>query len=48
MTVFGYWRCSKDMQDQERQVLALKNSGCGKIYGGKITGTSSYGVRISL
>ena len=48
MTVFGYWRCSTDMQDQERQVLALKNSGCGKIYGDKITGTCSYGDRKEL
>ena len=48
MTVFGYWRCSTDMQDQERQVLALKNAGCGKIYGDKITGTSNYGDREEL
>ena len=48
MTVFGYWRCSTDMQDQERQVLALKNSGCGEIYGDKITGTFSYGDRKEL
>ena len=48
MTVFGYWRCSTDTQDQERQVLALKNAGCEKIYGDKITGTSSYGERKEL
>ena len=48
MTVYGYWRCSTDLQDQERQVLALENAGCEKIYGDKITGTSNYGDREEL
>ena len=48
MTVFGLWRCSTDLQDQERQVLALEKAGCEKIYGDKITGTSNYGDREEL
>ena len=48
MTVYGYWRCSTDLQDQERQVLALEEAGCEKIYGDKITGTSNYGDREEL
>ena len=48
MTVFGYWRCSTGHQDQERQVLALENAGCVRIYGDKITGTSNYGDREQL
>ena len=48
MTVFGYWRCSTGHQDQERQVLALENVGCERIYGDKITGTSNYGDREQL
>ena len=48
MTVYGYWRCSTGLQDQERQVLALDQAGCEKIYGDKITGTSNYGDREEL
>ena len=48
MTVYGYWRCSTDLQDQERQVLALDQAGCERIYGDKITGTSNYGDREEL
>ena len=48
MTVYGYWRCSTDLQDQERQVLALDQAGCEKIYGDKIMGTSNYGDREEL
>ena len=48
MTVFGYWRCSTDQQDQERQIVALKAAGCEKIFGDKITGTSAYDVRDEL
>ena len=48
MTVYGYWRCSTDLQDQERQVLALEEAGCEKIYGDKVTGTSIYGDREEL
>ena len=48
MTVFGYWRCSTNQQDQERQIISLENAGCEKIYGDKITGTSNYGDREEL
>ena len=48
MTVFGVWRCSTDQQDQERQVLALKEAGCERIYGDKITGTSDLNARPEL
>ena len=48
MTVYGIWRCSTDVQDQERQVLALKEAGAEKIYGDKITGTSDFHSRPEL
>mgnify|MGYP003153378088 FL=1 len=48
MTTFGLWRCSTDLQDQERQVLALKNAGAEKIYGDKITGISDFNDRPEL
>ena len=48
MTIYGVWRCSTDLQDQERQVLALKEAGCEKIYGDKITGTSDWNDRPQL
>ena len=48
MTDFFYWRCSTDLQDQERQVLALKNAGAEKIYGDKITGISDFNDRPEL
>ena len=48
MTVFGVWRCSTDIQDQERQVLALEKAGAIKIYGDKITGTSDFNSRPEL
>ena len=48
ITIFGYWRCSTDAQDQERQIRALKDAGCEKIVGDKITGTSNYGDRKEL
>ena len=48
MTVYGYWRCSTDLQDQERQVIALKEAGAEIIRGDKITGTSNYGEREEL
>ena len=47
-TIFGYWRCSTDAQDQERQIRALKDAGCEVIVGDKITGTSNYGDREAL
>ena len=46
--IFGYWRCSTDAQDQERQIRALKDAGCEVIVGDKITGTSDYGDREEL
>ena len=50
MTLYGYWRCSKNLQDQERQVIALKEEGIPEenIFGDKITGTSNYGDREEL
>ena len=46
--IYGYWRCSTDNQDQERQIRALKDAGCEVIVGDKITGTSEYGDREEL
>ena len=37
MTLYGIWRCDTDLQDQERQVLALKDEGATIIRGDKIT-----------
>ena len=48
MTVYGYLRSSTYLQDQERQVLALDQAGCEKLYWDKITGTSNYGDREEL
>ena len=50
MTLYGYWRCSTNLQDQERQVIALKEEGVpgSNIFGDKITGTSNYGDREEL
>ena len=47
-TIYGYWRCSTDAQDQERQIRSLQESGCEKIFGDFITGTSNYGDREEL
>ena len=47
-TIYGYWRCSTDQQDQERQIRSLKDSGCEKVVGDFITGTSNYGEREEL
>ena len=47
-TVFGLWRCSTDSQDQERQVIALKEAGATRIYGDHITGTSDFNARPEL
>ena len=48
--MYGYWRCSTNLQDQERQVIALKEEGIPEenIFGDKITGTSNYGDREEL
>ena len=48
MTIYGVWRCSSDMQDQARQVLALEKAGAEKIYGDKITGTFDFNSRPEL
>ncbi len=48
MTVYGIWRCSTDAQDQERQVLALKEAGCDVIRGDHITGKSDFSARPEL
>ena len=50
MTSFLYWRCSTDLQDQERQILAGKQSGVleQNIFGDKITGTSDFNERPEL
>ena len=47
-TIYGYWRCSTNQQDEERQIRSLKDSGCDSIVGDKITGTSTYGERPEL
>ena len=47
-TIFGYWRCSTDAQDQERQIRSLKDSGVEVLRGDKITGTSDYADRKEL
>ena len=50
MTDFFYWRCSTDLQDQERQILAGKELGVSEqnIFGDKITGTSDFNDRPEL
>ena len=50
MALYGYWRCSTSLQDQELQVIALKQEGVPEqnIFGDKITGTSNYGDREEL
>ena len=37
MALYGYWRCSTNLQDQERQVIALKEEGVPEdnIFGDK-------------
>ena len=47
-TIYGYWRCSADAQDQERQIRSLQDAGCEVIVGDKMTGTSDYGDRKEL
>ena len=50
MALYGYWKCSTNLQDQERQVIALKEEGVPKenIFGDHISGTSNYGEREEL
>ena len=47
-TIFGYWRCSTDAQDQERQIRSLQDAGVEVLRGDKITGTSDYSDRKEL
>ena len=46
--IYGYWRCSTDAQDQERQIRSLQDAGCEVLRGDKITGTSDYADRKEL
>ena len=46
--IWGYWRCSTEIQDQERQIRSLKDAGCEVIVGDKITGTSNFNERAEL
>ena len=48
MATWGYWRCSTDAQDEERQIKALTAAGCERLFEDKITGTSNYGDREQL
>ena len=48
MTVYGYWRCSTDIQDQERQIVALKKMQCSEIFGDHISGKSNFNERPEL
>ena len=48
--MYRYWRCSTNLQDQEHQVITLKEEGIPEenIFGDKLTGTSNYGERKEL
>ena len=48
MTVYGYFRCSTNFQDEERQIRALKDAEIDFISGDKITGTSDFNSRPEL
>ena len=48
MAIFGFWRTSTSEQNKERQTQSLVDSGCERIYGDQITGTSAYGDRPEL
>tara|TARA_X000001036_G_scaffold366944_1_gene351929 strand:- start:2189 stop:2764 length:576 start_codon:yes stop_codon:yes gene_type:complete len=48
METIGYFRCSTSLQDEERQIRALKKAGAIKIYGDHLTGTSKFGDRPEL
>ena len=48
MTLYGYFRCSTNEQDEERQIRALKDANCQVIRGDKITGTSDFSSRPEL
>ena len=46
--IYGYFRCSTNNQDAERQIRALKDAGGEVIVGDHITGVSDYGDRKQL
>ena len=48
MTVYRYFRCSTNLQDEERQIRALKDAKVDFINGDKITGTSNFNSRPEL
>ena len=48
MTVYGYFRCSTNLQDEERQIRALKDAKINFISGDKITGTSDFNLKPEL
>ena len=48
MTIYGYFRYSTNLQDEERQIRALKDAKVDFINGDKITGTSSFNSRPEL
>ena len=48
MTNYGYFRCSTNLQDEERQIRALKDAKVDFINGDKITGTSNFNSRPEL
>ena len=48
MTIYGYFRCSTNLQDEERQIRALKDAKVDFINGDKITGTSNFNSRPEL
>ena len=50
MALYGYWKCSNNLQDQERQVLALKEEGVpeANIFGDTIIEASNYEDRKEL
>ena len=48
METIGYFRCSTSLQDEERQIRALKKAGAIKIFGDHLTGTSKFGDRPEL
>ena len=46
--IWGYFRCSTNNQDAERQIRSLNDAGCEEVVGDYITGTSNYGDRQEL
>ena len=46
--IWGYFRCSTDQQDAERQIRSLNDAGCEEVVGDFIGGTSNYGDRKEL